>query len=306
MRNLIKFYCFLCFFIKLKLKLYSINQEIINENNNFLTFGEKKEVTIPRIIWMFWEGEKPKLVEDCIQKVIDLHPEYEVNILDNSNIKKYCDIDFTKFTNLTSQQKSDLLRLDLLYNYGGYWLDASIILYESLDWIENLMLQNGSESFAFYRGMNTTIKEFPVLENWLLVSQKGSVFLKKWFNELEKALIMLPENYIDNIKKDNKDSDEIFQKIGNLQYLIAYVACQKIMRENTFNFTIINCDDNALFYQVKSKWIKQKILLIFATNVKNNQSPKLIKLPNKERNYLNKYYSRKCFLENTLLDFINK
>lgn len=278
------------------------NEDIDNYAQE-IVLGERKKILIPKIIWLFWDGEMPLIVHDCLEEVKSLHPDYEVHILNNKNLIQFCDIDFTKFNNITYQQKADLIRLSLLYKYGGYWLDASIMLYEKIDWIGELMQKNGSEGFAFYRAKNTLIKEFPVLENWLLASTQGNIFYKIWFEELKKAILMSPKLYIQQIRVNYPDYKDYFQRISNLEYLVAYVACQKIMRETKVDFTLIDCDKNAFYYQVEAKWLKQKILVHFATNHKPTKMPKLIKLAGKERKYLNKYYKRKKYMKESLLDF---
>lgn len=278
------------------------NEDIENYAQEMI-LGERKEIIIPKKIWLFWDGEMPLIVSDCLEKVKVIHSDYEVYILNNKNLNQFCDVDFREFHNITYQQKADLIRLNLLYKYGGYWLDASIILYEKIDWIGELMQKNGSEGFAFYRAKNTIIKEFPILENWLLASTQGNIFYNIWFEELKKAIQISPREYIYQIKKQYPNYKDYFQKIGNLEYLVAYVACQKIMRETQVNFTLIDCDKNAFYYQVKAKWMKQKILVNFATNLKPSKMPKLIKLAGKEREYLNKYYKRKKYMKESLLDF---
>lgn len=41
--------------------------------------------------------------------------------------------------NFFRQTKADLLRLYLLKEHGGVWLDISIILKENLNWLDNLL-----------------------------------------------------------------------------------------------------------------------------------------------------------------------
>ncbi|MEK5794351.1 capsular polysaccharide synthesis protein, partial [Acinetobacter nosocomialis] len=96
------------------------------------------------------------------------NPDYDVHFLTPDTVKSFCDIDFGRFPKATPQQKADLLRFELIYQYGGIWLDASTIVYESLDWIQDLVKKTKTNSFAYYRAKNTTIKTSPVLENWLL------------------------------------------------------------------------------------------------------------------------------------------
>ena len=120
---------------------------------NEITFGEniKSDKTD---IWIFWyqgwnsgnaqQGEEkntiPQVVKDCrISTDKFLDPEkYNIHRLDKNNYNQYVKfpdwimekvasgtINLTKFSNL--------LRLALLYQYGGIWMDATIFLTEPLD-----------------------------------------------------------------------------------------------------------------------------------------------------------------------------
>lgn len=203
----------------------------------------------------------------------------------------------------TPQQKADLLRFDLLYQHGGIWLDASIIVYENLDWIPELMQKNQTECFSYYRKKNTTNFDYPVLENWLLASVKNNVFFKHWYDELYLAIQQTPKSYVQNIRNTEKNSKDFFQRISNLEYLVAYVACQKILRHFFPSITLIDCDENAFYYQVKNRWVKEKILINMAINYPAEEYPKLIKLAGKERNYLCQYYNKGMYFKGSLIDF---
>lgn len=272
---------------------------ILNPSN------QDRIVEIPKIIWMYWDSEVPEIVQQCFLKVKKLNPEYQINILNNQNIKDFCDFDFSQLTSLTPQQYSDLLRFNLLYTYGGIWLDASIIIYNNLDWIIDLCGKNKTAAFGYYRAANVTVKNYPVIENWLLASEKNNIFFKLWFNELLTALKIGPKNYISNIKKMTPNPEEYFQNIGLLEYLIAYVACQKILRVSKPSITLINCDKNAFFYQninIKSNTYFIEALVL---RKKPETMPHLIKLIGADRSLLTPYLLRKKYKAESLLDFSN-
>lgn len=261
-------------------------------------------INIPKIIWIYWEGDSHCLVNRCIERVKYLHPDYQVNVLNPSNV-----IEFITFSledeivkNATPQQRADLIRFDLIYRYGGIWLDASVILYERLDWINQKIQNSNVECFSYYRAKNTTKLEFPVIENWLLASVNNNIFFKLWFEELYSALKVGPKNYINNLKKYNQNFSEYFQNIGRLEYLIAYVACQKVMREHTVSIVLLNCDKNAFYYQVKNKWLKESFLIDMAIHVSPKIRPRLIKLVGKEREILNVHFINGQYLPDSLLD----
>lgn len=284
-------------------KIRHVNKNIDNFSGQLVFNPVQKTIELPKNIWIYWEGIYPDFVKKCIQNIRDKNPSYDVYLLSPNNVHQYSNIDFSSLENASPQQKSDLLRFDLLYHHGGIWLDASIILYENLDWIEFLMKKNQTESFSYYRKKNTINLDYPVFENWLLASIKNNIFFKYWYDELYLAIQQSPKIYIDNIKKTEKKSKDFFQMIGNLEYLVAYVACQKVLRFKFPSITLIDCDENAFYCQVKSRWVKEKILIDLAINFSPIEKPKLIKLAGKERNYLCQYYDKGMYFKDSLIDF---
>lgn len=279
-----------------------MNDAIDNYADVLVLNPKAQDTTIPKIIWMYWEGALPEFVEKCVENIKKRNPNYEVNFLTPATVKSFCDIDYARLQHATPQQKADLIRFALIYQYGGIWLDASTIIYENLDWIQALVEKNQTNSFAYYRAKNTTKIAFPVLENWLLVSTAKNIFFKLWFDELYKAIELSPKVYIQQIKSTHENYQDLFQEIGRLEYLVAYVACQKIMRDHLPSMTLINCDKNAFFYQVKNKWMKEKVLIDMAVNYPPTEQPKLIKLAGKERGILSRYYAKKMYFNGSLLD----
>lgn len=283
-------------------KKRGVNEAIDNEADLIVLNPIKQNAVIPKKIWMYWEGALSGFVKQCIEQVKKTNPDYEVHFLTPDTVKDFCDIDHERFQHATPQQKADLIRFELIYQHGGIWLDASTIIYESLDWIQELIRENRTSSFAFYRAKNTTIKEFPVVENWLLASAEKNIFFKEWFNELAKAIEMSPKAYLQQLKQTEQQYQDLFQQIGRLEYLVAYVACQKVMRYHLPSMTLINCDKNALFFQVKHQWVKEKVLIDMAINYPPKEMPRLIKLAGKERKTLSHYYEKGMYLEGSLLD----
>lgn len=275
----------------------------IDNYAGLLTFNQTEEtIVLPKKLWMYWENDIPEFVEKCIDRMREKNPEYEVFVLNPENVNQYSHIDFSQLKDATAQQKADLLRFDLMYHHGGIWLDASIILYDRLDWISELMVEKKTANFAYYRRKNTTNLNFPVLENWLLASVGHNIFFKQWYEELYLAIQQTPKKYIQNIKATESNTKDIFQQISNLEYLVAYVACQKIMRKNFPSISLIDCDENAFYYQVKNRWVKEKILINMAINYPADEHPKLIKLAGKERNYLCQFYNKGMYFEGSLID----
>ncbi|MCH7314653.1 capsular polysaccharide synthesis protein [Acinetobacter sp. ANC 3882] len=297
-----KIFYILKFYTMYSNKKRDMNEAIENYADVIVLNPQSENAAIPKIIWMYWEGALPKFVEKCVENIRTKNPDYQVNFLNPETVKSFCDIDYSRLQHATPQQKADLIRFELIYQYGGIWLDASTIVYENLDWIQELIERHNTNSFAYYRAKNTTQLDFPVLENWLLASTEKNIFFKYWFDELAQAVAMSPKAYIQQIRQTEPHYQELFQEIGRLEYLVAYVACQKVMRHHLPSMTLINCDKNAFFYQVKNKWMKERVLIDLAINHSPAEKPKLIKLAGKERNILSHYYVKGMYFKDSLID----
>lgn len=91
---------------------------------------------IPKIIHYFWfgHGELPKTEKMCIESWKKFCPDYEIIRWDESNY------DITKNEYMKEAYSagkwgfiSDYARLDILYQYGGFYLDTDVELLRSLD-----------------------------------------------------------------------------------------------------------------------------------------------------------------------------
>ena len=90
---------------------------------------------VPKIIWAFWEGKMPPFVCRCFQEFRERNSDYLMVVMNRRNVKQYTAVDLSKFprTNDSIQRFTDAVRLHVLAEYGGFWLDASIILQTSLN-----------------------------------------------------------------------------------------------------------------------------------------------------------------------------
>lgn len=85
-------------------------------------------------IWVCWfQGieKAPDLVQKCVQSVREHMPDKEVLILTKENLCNYVrfpEYIWKKWQDgiITNTHFSDLLRLELLINHGGLWLDATV------------------------------------------------------------------------------------------------------------------------------------------------------------------------------------
>ena len=91
---------------------------------------------IPKIIHYIWLGGKPlpKIAEKCIESWKKFCPDYEIKRWDESNL----DLDKYQFVKDAIKNKkyafaSDVLRTEILYNYGGIYFDIDVELLKPID-----------------------------------------------------------------------------------------------------------------------------------------------------------------------------
>lgn len=132
-----------------------------------------------RIIWSCWfQGQKaaPELVQKCLQSWKDQNPGWDFRCLDAESIARY--IDLSAYVDLSRQRitaasLSDILRLLLLHEYGGVWVDATTFCNTPLDqWLGQAM---HAGFFAFARP-----GEDRELATWFLAARPGNRLLSNW------------------------------------------------------------------------------------------------------------------------------
>lgn len=93
----------------------------------------KKEMIENNIIWFCWlQGleNAPQLVKICYESVINKNKNMNVIFIDCNNLNEYVKLPeyiINKWKNgiISNAHFSDLIRLELLNNYGGVWTDAT-------------------------------------------------------------------------------------------------------------------------------------------------------------------------------------
>jgi hypothetical protein len=134
---------------------------------------------IPKIIWTFWDGsEKPLLVKKCMETWKKWAPDYEIHVLDKESTKH---IQKFKRSSDSIQRYTDFVRLDVLSKYGGIWMDASIYLTRSLDWI----YEDDSEFIGYKCIGQQSEPDIPVIDSWFLACTPDCNYMKDWYEEFK-------------------------------------------------------------------------------------------------------------------------
>lgn len=96
---------------------------------------EKKPYSVHKVAYVFWwQGEEnaPELVQTCIRSIRE-NSGLEVVLITKDNYDQYVElpayiVDKMQAGKMTLAQFSDILRFNLLYKWGGVWIDATNFL----------------------------------------------------------------------------------------------------------------------------------------------------------------------------------
>ena len=260
-----------------------------------LLFRQKANYNIvPRKIWTYWDNPDklgtnkiPKSVKLCMESWKKYNPDYEIVLLTKKNFKGYItipdDIRNHPHFNDSVARFSDLVRLYVLEEHGGIWLDASILVKKPFD---NWLFPRYAEFAGYYMGSITSDIKYPVLESWFLAANKNSRFIKLWKQEfLEMAAFKDIHSYLDSRKKMGIN----FEKIRDPHYLAIYIAALKVMQFDRYpqdTLILRDSEEGPFKYLRDALWHPDKALQLACSN-KSYQEP-LMKLRSDERNILEK------------------
>jgi len=119
---------------------------------------------LPKIIWFLWlQGldNAPIEVKKCYDSWVLNNPGWQVNFIDANNISQYVTLPGWPIADYVA---SELLRIDLLAQYGGVWADATCYCVRPVDeWLPEYMTAG---FFAFNRPGPDRM-----LSSWFMASQ---------------------------------------------------------------------------------------------------------------------------------------
>ncbi len=158
-----------------------------NYSNIIEKYKNKKEITNNSIdsngtIWVFWwQGleNAPDVVKLCISNMNKYIKNREICILTKENYKKYVDLPDYIIEKLTNKRISitafsDILRIQLLYQHGGIWIDSTVLLTSDIEKIIN--------NYSFYSIKHCLYSDFHVCKglwsSFFLASGKNNTIVE--------------------------------------------------------------------------------------------------------------------------------
>lgn len=203
-------------------------------SNKSYYIDRSEQTIIPKKIWTYWHDTNlPEIIQKFIENWKYHNPDYSIIILNNDNYKEYivnCDI--TNIYNYPAARFyariADFMRIHVINQHGGIWLDASTILHESLDWVLEKYNKSKYEFIGYNIVSKETMPQYPAIENWFLAAPKGSKFIQKWLERfLESNNFQSDYDYLLYIESVGVN----LQNLSKTGYLTMHYAVQYVLQK---------------------------------------------------------------------------
>ena len=216
-----------------------------NENNSkYVQFDYELRDDFKNI-FCFWNDEVlPPLINECVKKMKRKMPDWNVILLNDKTIYKLInECEFPpNLKNLNIQAQTDWYRLYLLYQYGGLWLDVSIVLNDP-DEINKMYKKVVNENmdiacFAFnHHHFYFNDNKYQCIESWCLLSKSKNKIIKAWLDEFNYAIKIGFKQYSDYINENKFTLTN--SNISHGTYHTIYKCFIVIVQKNKIDFNKI-------------------------------------------------------------------
>ena len=142
---------------------------------------------IPKIIHQIWVGPNPLPEKSInfIKRIKELHPTFEYRLWTDKDLTShnFINIDYINKTQ-SYAQKADIMRLEILYNYGGIYLDIDMEVLKNLESLltHNLVVCNEDKNIDKY------------MTNAFIASIPYNINLKRCIKNIQYINFSLPVN----------------------------------------------------------------------------------------------------------------
>lgn len=213
---------------------------------------------IPKVIHYCWFGgkRKPKLIKDCILSWKLNLPDYEIKEWNEGNSDLASSFVKEAYKLKKWAFVSDFIRLKVLYENGGIYLDTDMMVLKSFD---KLLLNQcflGAENFNFIScGIIGAVKNNKFILECLLKYNFIEID-----NEINWELITIPRIVTDVFKIDNNfylPFDKIIEKKGVVIYPYSYFYPLSYENKNDIvNYKKYLITDSLAVHLWSSSWIE--------------------------------------------------
>lgn len=137
-------------------------------------------------LFLYWEGKKYPLIEE-LHKLMYLHAKdnYTIHLINHTNVRKYVKDLPECFFRLKYAHQADFVRVNVICDYGGIWLDSDVVMIDGKQMREMFNLINDCNGYFcitpqgricnnnFGSNPNTELMLEWKRESWNVLSKEG-------------------------------------------------------------------------------------------------------------------------------------
>ena len=132
------------------------------------------------------------------------------------------------FGALNPTEKSDYMRLWLMHNRGGLWLDISVVLNCSVTWMHDLSIR-GEYDLVGFEGLHCKLHPTaPAIENYFLLCPPRTRLIALWLEEYVRAMSVGFPRYISALRRDGVELQKQGKPAGT--YFVNFHALQQVLQ----------------------------------------------------------------------------
>ena len=210
----------------------------------------------PNHVWMYYDGELVPVLQKLLNRTESiLRHRWSFHYLTPDSLLLYIPYESfpTTYNQYASQAQSDWIRLKLLSQFGGWWIDASTIINSDkfMTEIRDVVIRTGAVFYGFC--FNQCPKM--LIESSVLYAKKNSPVTRAWEQEYTNALEIGREKYIYHAFRTGIDLPyQLFKPYPFVNpYFTVYatqrVAISRVIPRNT---KVLTRDANTVIYQLMS------------------------------------------------------
>lgn len=295
--NKILILCIILFCVILFYTIYSyVFRNIDNDEKKIYKYfylpkhEENNTYELPKTIYCYWDNYND---DEFIKMFINnwkskLSPDWKIVVLHKDNVNEYTNGKMLKYKDLDSTKYSDFLRLLLLKEHGGVWIDISTILINGdfLDKYHNEMIANKNDCLLYEFKNRTVQQKYPYFESWFIMAPKNSKLINDWFYTLDKSFEIGFQKFKKEILIDS--GMDLSNTIGYNEdiYLLIHACINFLLyKDQQYNILIKDAGESNFKFQNEAEWDNEKLSKILCEPL-NSEGIYSIKLTGSQRNYL--------------------
>ena len=216
---------------------------------------------IPKIIHLAWVGggSKPRMVLDCIESWRKFCPDWEIREWDASKIEAMNN----RFANEAFENRkwafaSDVLRLHVLKEFGGVYLDSDIVVTAPL---ERFLDDRFFMSFEKWNGEIS-------IGGWLMGAEKGNEIISDLLAEYDDIPFVMPDGSFDTTTNTARITKYFAEKFGfyppynHMQ--TAELSPGSMIYPSHFFCTPVKGKENYTIHLFNGEWISGRFRRLYA------------------------------------------